>query len=137
MTQTPIKSIAQIAARTGYPPEAFAFVREALHVAADETHGPEPQLVNPALAGKRHVSGRQLCLAMRDLAIRRWGLMAPAVLDSWNVHTTLDFGKIVYIMIENEMMQRTDEDSLEDFRDIFDFAQAFVPENCLRVKLHQ
>ncbi len=135
MAEAPLKSVVDVAARTPYPPEAFAFVREGLHLAAKRAHGPEPEMVNPALAGKRHVSGRQLCEALRDLAIRRWGLMANTVLGSWHIHGTLDFGKIVYAMIDNQLMQKTDGDSLEDFREVFDFAQAFSPENCLRVTL--
>ena len=93
-------------------------------------------MMNPALAGKRHVSGAELCEALRELAIRRWGLMAKTVLNSWHIQSTLDFGKIVYAMIENQMMQKTNEDSLGDFREIFDFAEAFSPQNCLRVKLN-
>lgn len=135
MAEAPLKSVVDVAARTPYPPDAFAFVREGLHLAATRVHGSEPEMVNPALAGKRHVSGKELCEALRDLAIQRWGLMAATVLDSWHIHGTLDFGKIVYAMIDNQLMQKTDGDSLEDFRDAFDFAQAFSPENCLRLDL--
>ena len=135
MPEAPQKPVVDIAARTPYPPDAFAFVREGLHMAATQVHGPEPEMANPALAGKRHVSGQQLCDAMRDLAIQRWGLMARTVLNSWHIHSSLDFGKIVYAMIDNQLMQKTDRDSLEDFRDTFDFNQAFSPESCLRVTL--
>ncbi len=135
MPEAPRKSVIDVAARTPYPPDAFAFVREGLHMAATQAHGPEPEMANPALAGKRHVSGQQLCEAMQDLAIRRWGMMAKTVLNSWHIRYTLDFGKIVYAMIDSQLMQKTDGDSLEDFRDVFDFNQAFAPENCLRIKL--
>ena len=135
MAEAPLKSVVDVAARTPYPPEAFAFVREGLHLAAKRAHGPEPEMVNPALVGKRHVSGPQLCEALHDLAIRRWGLMAKTVLGNWHIRCTLDFGKIVYAMIDSRLMQKTDGDSLEDFRDVFDFDQAFAPENCLHVKL--
>ena len=69
------------------------------------------------------------------MAIRRWGLVAKTVLASWNIRTTLDFGRIVYALIDNDMMQKTEGDSLEDFRDVFDFDQAFSSENCLRLNL--
>ena len=135
MKDAPTKSIVEIAAGTAYPPEAFVFIREGLHAAAVDVHGPEPEMANPALVGKRHVSGQQLCHGLRDVAILRWGLMAKTVLNSWNVRETLDFGKIVYAMIDNELMQKTEGDSLEDFRDVFDFNQAFSTENCLRMNL--
>ena len=136
MAEEPIKSVVEVASRAGYPPDAFGFVREGLHLAATRVHGPEPEMVNPALASKRHVSGAELCEALRELAIRRWGLMAKTVLNSWHIQSTLDFGKIVYAMIENQMMQKTDEDNLDDFREIYDFAEGFSPQNCLRVKLN-
>lgn len=135
MSEAPLNSVVVVAARTPYPPEAFAFVREGLYLAAKREYGPEPEMVNPALAGQRHVSGQQLCEALHDLAIRRWGLMAKTVLGNWHIRCTLDFGKIVYAMIDSRLMQKTDGDSLEDFRDVFDFDQAFAPENCLHVKL--
>jgi len=134
MDDAPVKSVSEIAAWSPYPPEAFAFVREGLRLAAERVHGPEPEMVNPALVGKRHVTGRQLCEAMRDLAIERWGLMAKTVLTNWHITATLDFGKIVYILIDNKLMQKTDEDSLDDFREVFDFNQAFALTNCLRLK---
>ena len=124
MKDTPLNSVAEMAARTPYPPEAFAFVREALYLAAVHEHGPEPEMANPALLGRRHVTGQQLCEALRNLAIQRWGFLARLVLSSWNIHSTLDFGKIVYAMIDNELMQKTEGDSLEDFRDVFDFGSA-------------
>ena len=135
MKDAPVRPIVEIAAETPYPPEAFVFVREGLHVAAVQVHGPEPQMLNPALAGKRHVTGQQLCEGLRDLAIRRWGLLARTVLNSWNIRTTLDFGRIVYALIENDLMQKTEGDSLDDFRDVFDFDQAFSPEKSLRLNL--
>ena len=135
MKDAPVKSIVEIAAQTPYPPEAFVFIREGLRAAAVHTHGPEPEMANPALVGKRHVSGQQLCEGLREVAIRRWGLFTKTVLASWNIRATLDFGQIVYALIDNDMMQKTEGDSLEDFRDAFDFEQAFNPQNCLRLNL--
>ena len=135
MKDTPVKSIVEIAAGTPYPPEAFVFIREGLHAAAVHAHGPEPEMANPALLGKRHVTGQQLCGGLCDVAIRRWGFLAKTVLNSWNIRETLDFGRIVYAMIDNELMQKTEGDSLEDFRDVFNFDQAFSPPNCLRLNL--
>ncbi len=103
-----------------YSPAAFAFLREGLSKAVKDVHG---QVEKPGV--QRHVSGQQLCQALRDLAIERWGLLARTVLARWNVHATLDFGQMVYLLIEHNYMRKTDEDSLEDFRDVFRFEQAF------------
>ena len=48
----------------------------------------------------RHVSGRELCWALRDYAIDRWGLMARLVLESWNIRQTVDLGRIVFGFID-------------------------------------
>ena len=73
----------------------------------------------------RHVSGRELCWALRDYAIKRWGMLARAVLDSWNITSTSDFGRIVFGFIEFDMMQRQEGDTEEDFKDVFSFDEAF------------
>lgn len=73
----------------------------------------------------RHVSGRDLCGALRDYALRRWGMLARAVLESWNIRSTSDFGAIVFGFIDLGLMQKQSEDRIEDFDDVFSFAEAF------------
>ena len=73
----------------------------------------------------RHISGRELCWGLRDYALKRWGFLARAVLESWNIKTTLDFGRIVFGFIDSDMMQKQPDDTLEDFRDVYSFAEAF------------
>ena len=101
-----------------YPLEAFAFLHEGLRRAVQDVHG-EPE------AGQRHVSGAQLCLALRDLAMERWGLLARAVLARWRIRGTIDFGNMVYLLISHNFMKKTEEDTLEDFRAVYEFNDAF------------
>ena len=103
-----------------YPLDAFAFLYEGLARAAKEVHGEAGKARRP-----RHVTGQQLCHALREEAIERWGLLAKTVLAKWRIHATVDFGNMVYLLVENELMGKTEEDSLEDFRDVFDFDEAF------------
>jgi len=120
--EKPEKSMEEVIRADGrYPPEAYAFLHEGLARAVKAAHGEEA--AEPA--GQRHVTGRQLCLAMRDLAVERWGLLAPTVLARWNIRSTIDFGNMVYLLIRHSFMKRTEGDSIEDFRDVFDFATAF------------
>ena len=122
--KTKVKSLAEVALATGrYPPEAFAFVRDGLSYTVEQIHpgldhGPE----NP-----RHVNGRELSMGLRDFAIVRYGLLARAVLNHWNVHRTQDFGRIVFAMLEYGLLRKTAQDDLHDFDDVFDFSQAFDP----------
>jgi uncharacterized repeat protein (TIGR04138 family) len=107
-----------------YPAEAFAFVSDGLGHTASLVHGHAPHFVATTDEG-RHVDGRQLCEGLRDFAIRRFGLMAPVVLQHWNIHRTDDFGRIVFAMIANEKLKKTDEDRIEDFFGVYDFSVAF------------
>ena len=109
-----------------YPLEAFAFLHDALNHAVIAVYGAEgspPQ--GPDSETARHVSGAQLCHAMRDLAIERWGHLANPVLSKWNIHATIDLGNMVYLLVNNSFMRKTDDDSVEDFRDVYSFEDAF------------
>ena len=97
-----------------WPLEAFEFVHRGLDHALK--HLPD---------GPRHISGQELCHALRAFAIERYGPLARFVLGRWGIHETLDFGQIVYTCIEYGLMSRTDGDCLEDFEEIFAFESAF------------
>ena len=79
-------------------------------------------------AGKnpeRHLTGQQLCDAIRQLAIEQFGLMAPMVFRSWGVQNTGDFGEIVYNLIKVGRMKKSGTDRREDFDEVYDFDEAF------------
>jgi uncharacterized repeat protein (TIGR04138 family) len=76
----------------------------------------------------RHVSGQELCGALKELAHRQYGLMAKLVLASWGVRSTSDFGVIVFNLIRIGKMSKSDRDCHEDFENVFDFEQALVQE---------
>ncbi|MBC8108367.1 MAG: hypothetical protein H7Z14_17410 [Anaerolineae bacterium] len=107
-----------------YPADAFRFVEEGLSYAANEIHGESPKN-KPASLVRRHVSGQQLCEGLRRYALLNWGLLAQTVLRRWNITCTLDFGRIVFALIDAGRMQKTDQDDLEDFRNVFEFKTAF------------
>ncbi|MCC6951251.1 MAG: hypothetical protein IT433_07360 [Phycisphaerales bacterium] len=104
-----------------YPPQACQFIREGLAHTVKMVHGE----AGDAEDESRHVNGQQLCLGLRDYAVRRYGLLARTVLRNWNIHTTEDFGRLVFSMIEAQLMRKTDEDRLEHFQGVFDFDEAF------------
>jgi uncharacterized repeat protein (TIGR04138 family) len=96
-----------------YKPEAYAFVLDSLN------------RVMAAFSVRRHVSGEELLAGIREHARERFGPLAKDVLNSWGVTTTLDFGRIVFHMVEARLLSATPEDSLSDFVDKFDFTEAF------------
>lgn len=72
----------------------------------------------------RHVSGSQLCWGLRDLALRRWGLMASAVLRQWGIRTTRDFGAMVFALVNAGLLQKQPDDEIDDFDDVYEFDAA-------------
>ena len=88
----------------------------------------KPELMTKQPRRPRHVSGQDLCQALRQLAHEQYGLMAKLVLASWGIRSTSDFGEIVYNLIKIGEMSKSDGDRREDFDDVYDFDQAFVRE---------
>jgi len=117
----PLKPLDQIIDEVGlYPREAFAFVQAGLSYTSQTIHG-DPD--DPEVS--RHVSGQQLCEGLRQFALSQWGMLARTVLQRWNITTTYDFGRIVFALVDNGHMAKTEEDTVEDFKNVFDFAAAF------------
>lgn len=104
-----------------YAREAFVFVQEGLGYTVSQIYGDPEKLDNE----QRHISGQQLCIGLRDYAIKRYGLMARSVLAHWNIQRTDDFGRIVYAMIQAGTMSSAARDSLEDFYAVYRFEDAF------------
>lgn len=73
----------------------------------------------------RHVGGEILCHGLRDLAVSQWGFMAPAVLRSWGIRSTVDFGRMVFALVDNGLLQKLPDDRIEDFEKVYDFDTAF------------
>ena len=73
---------------------------------------------------EHHVSGQQLCEAIRLYALEQYGLMAKNVLNHWGVTSTGDFGEIVFSLIEIGQMRKTPQDRREDFDNVYDFSEA-------------
>ena len=72
-----------------------------------------------------HITGRQLCLGLAELALKNWGRLARVVLNYGGVKNTRDFGEIVYLLIRHNWMSAQPEDSIEDFNNIYDFESFF------------
>jgi len=115
-----------LAHQTRYPLDAFLFVQQGLDFTVRRIHG-EPRKRRTKQQDSRHVSGQQLCLGLRDYAIRQYGLLARTVLRRWNIHRSEDFGRIVFAMVDHNLMHKTEEDTISDFIDVFDFDDAFDP----------
>ena len=106
-----------------FPDEAFEFVREGLRHTVESFHVSAGQ-PNPG-EDRHHISGQQLCHGLKNFALHRYGMLAGVVLARWQLTRTEDFGTIVYSMIDRKELRASDKDSIEDFKGVFDFAEAF------------
>lgn len=102
---------------------AYYFVFSALQYAHDELKLGQPDEPDEEMEEEesRHVTGQELCEAIRLYAQDQFGYMAQCVLNSWGIYSTSDFGDIVYNLIRHGKMKKTENDRREDFDDVFDF----------------
>lgn len=112
-----------------FPDEAFEFVRDGLKHTVLSLHGhtaaPGPGGGPSTIAERRHVTGQQLCMGLRDLALQRWGMLAGTVLRRWRITRTEDFGTIIFAMIDRRELRTSEDDSIDDFRSVYDFDEVF------------
>ena len=113
-----------------YKLEAYQFVRDGLQYAQEELKlGEKKPTSHQRGEGpkvEQHLTGQQLCEAIRQYAVSQYGLMAKTVLNSWGLRTTSDFGEVVYNLIRVGLMKKSKTDRREDFDNCFEFDQAFV-----------
>lgn len=125
------KDLATIAQRTRYPVDAFLFVQRGLDFTVSRLHGEIDSdfddIESEAFESQRHVSGQDLCTGLRDFAIKEYGLLARTVLRRWNITSCRDFGQVVFAMVDGGLMRKTDDDTIHDFNNVFDFNSAFEP----------
>jgi len=124
----------EIARRDGrYAYEAYEFVITAYSFTQKMLGRSVPrrgQKPDPAL---HHVNGRQLLEGIRQLALRDYGLMAGTVFKRWGIHATDDFGEIVFGLVDGGLMSKTDEDSREDFHNVFDLNDSLMRDYEIKV----
>ena len=96
-----------------YKPDAYEFIMHAL------------SFTQKKLKRKDHVTGRELLEGIREFGLEQYGPMTKTVFQHWGVKTTEDFGEIVFNMVENGLMGKTDKDSRDDFRNVYDFKEEF------------
>lgn len=99
-----------------YEADAYDFVMRALDYTIQN------------LSEVRHVSGQELVEGIRDFAKMEFGPMAKHVLNTWGVSATQDFGQIVFDLVEQGVLRKTEDDRMEDFADQYRFDVVFERE---------
>ena len=111
----------QLALRDGrYSPEAFHFLFDSLDTAI-------------RLAGKessqgteRHVTGGEVLAGLCQHARDVFGPLAATVWPAWGINAAMDWGRIVFLLVDEGHLKRQPGDRIEDFAQEFDFEVEFV-----------
>ncbi len=99
-----------------YAPEAYLFLNEGLVRTLKQIQDRETKY--------RQITGAELADGLRDHALEQFGPLAMTVLDRWGVHSTRDFGEIVFVLLAAGLLGKTEDDKIEDFDNLYDFDQA-------------
>lgn len=109
-----LRKITDIAEKDGrYCKEAFIFILAALEYTLSH------------LSERRHLTGQEFSKGIAGYAREQYGYLARTVLAHWGITSTRDYGEIVYLLIDIGLMSKTEEDTIEDFFDVYDFAKEF------------
>src|ERR1700761_2571939 len=100
-----------------YSRDAYHFLRDALNYTQSA--------ISKENRNERHVTGQQLLDGIRQYALQQFGPMTITVFEDWGIHGCKDFGELVFNMVENGFLTKTDRDSREDFQNGYDFTEAF------------
>ncbi len=115
-----------IAADPRYDKEAYLFLQDALDFTMKSRKKQKTEL-------SRHVTGQELLEGIRQHALKEYGPMVLTVFEAWGIHRCDDFGEMVFNLIRVGIFGKTDSDTIDDFRNGYDFREAFVvpflPEN--------
>ena len=115
-------AVRKMAADGRYSPEAFRFLFESLE------HALVISGKVKAEGTERHITGQELLIGMREYARHIFGPLAAQTWKSWGIEGSLDWGRIVFMLVDAGMLNRQETDTLEDFDQPFDYEKFFVDE---------
>lgn len=108
-----------VATDARYHRDAYLFLRDALDFSTKQQKKAKGAAV-------RHVAGPELLEGVRQYALKEFGPMAMTVFSHWGIARCEDIGHMVFNLIGAGIFGKTEEDSMDDFRSVYDFHDAFV-----------
>ena len=96
-----------------YKRDAYEFVMEAL------------AYTQKKFKRTKHVTGVELLKGLRELLLKNFGPMTLTILQYWGIKSTEDFGNIVFTLVSNKILSKTEEDSIQSFKNGYDFKEVF------------
>lgn len=108
-----------VASDPRYHRDAYLFLRDAL----DFTTKQQKKMKGAAI---KHVSGPELLEGVRQYALKEFGPLVLSVFAYWGINRCEDIGHMVFNLINAGIFGKTDQDSMDDFKAVYNFRDAFV-----------
>ncbi len=105
--------------KSTYKKEAYFFIREALDYTVKN-------LSKTSSGQRKHVSGIELLEGIKKFSLKEFGPMTITVFRQWGIRNTSDFGEIVFDLVATGLLGKTEEDTKDDFDNVYDFHEEFV-----------
>lgn len=99
--------------------EAYLFLRDALDFTIKQKKKKRSDITH-------HVDGPELLAGIRVYALKQFGPMVVTVFNYWGIDKCEHFGHMVFNLVQAGVFGKTETDSIDDFKDIYDFHDAFV-----------
>jgi uncharacterized repeat protein (TIGR04138 family) len=96
-----------------YSRDAYHFIFEGLEYTIQQ------------LGERRHIDGQELLKGLRTFARKEFGRLGKMVLRHWGIHNSQDIGNIVFNLVDNDLLKKQPDDSLDDFETGFDVDTLF------------
>ena len=114
MSQSFYKIVERICEKDSrYREDAYYFIMEAL------------SFTQKKFKNSKHVSGQEMLDGVKELLLERYGPMAMSILKHWGIRSTEDFGNIVFNLVDNAVLSKTEDDRIEHFQNVYDFEDVF------------
>jgi uncharacterized repeat protein (TIGR04138 family) len=96
-----------------YHVDAYEFVLEAL------------SFTQKKFKRERHASGSELLEGIKIVLLDKFGPLTLTVLRYCGISSTEDFGNIVFNLVSKNVLTKTEDDNIENFRNVYDFDKVF------------
>ncbi len=99
--------------------DAYLFLRDALDFTIKQKKKKRSDITH-------HVDGPELLAGIRAYALKQFGPMVVTVFNYWGIQKCEHFGHMVFNLVQAGVFGKTETDSIDDFKDVYDFHEAFV-----------
>lgn len=97
---------------TQYNPNAYELIYEGLNLAVKKYNGT-----------RKHVSGQDVVCGVIEYVRQEYGCLAFAILKEFGISDTADIGRLVFHLVEFDLLGMQEEDRFEDFVDVCDLQE--------------